>query len=115
MIQEFCLIPKNIVEKYLINNHAPIENNLDEDFHITKRVTSELPATSFSNNKNLVEELIKQNIPKNKHIKSLNFYNYLKNIPILKLLPNGKVIAPVKDLDLIEFIKDSVSNIPKKN
>ena len=105
MIKEYCLVPKSIADKIMINKE-------DKDFHIINRF-SETSDNNSEDQLNL-EELIKKNIPKTKHEKSLSFYNFLRNIPILEYLPNGELIAPIKNINLIEFIKDVVSNVSRK-
>ena len=107
MIKEYCLIPKHIVEKY-------IPNNKNDDFHIIERKVTETPNIHSSDYQPNIEELIKKNVPKNRIEKSLQFYDFLKNITILEYLPNGQILAPIKNVNLINFIKDVNSNPVRK-
>ena len=100
-IQELCLVPKTVLESILDSKETTL---LKKD-----KVTS----TLFNNESkpNLETELKNLFTTKIKLDNALNLYNWIyANVKDLSLTGNGNVISPLANFNLIEFIKDVISN-----
>ena len=101
-VQELCLVPKTVLESILASKEATL---LKKD-----KVTSPF-INNIQNKPNLESELKNLFTTKIKLDNALNLYNWVyANVKDLTLTNNGNVISPLANFNLIEFIKDVISN-----
>ena len=106
LIQEMCIIPKNILQNLIESKEV---NILRKD---VKPISSE---NKNVNNINLENELKKSFTSKIKLEKALDLYSWiLRNVKNLELQTNGDVLSPIRNINILNFIKDVYSN-SKKN
>ena len=112
MIVEYCLIPKSVVDKHVLNQND--KNKSINELSISKKEITKLPYNSPNEYRHSLEEQIKKSVSKKYIEKSLSLYYWLlENVHGLEYLKNGQLLSPIDKLNLIDFIKDIYSN--KKN
>ena len=105
-IQEFCLIPKKLVESLNLNKSG---QNRKENVYILNKTTSVLPYIKPSEYRIDLKDQLKT-ILKSKFDKGYSLYLWLKeNETNLEYMKNGDLIAPISNLNIINFINDAVS------
>ena len=98
VIQEFCLIPKKIINDLLNKSKIDPINTIS----IIKKQEN-----IFSSKKPDLKDEIKK-IFKNqqKYEKAISAYNwFLSNVPGIEINENGQVINPMKTINILEFLK----------
>ena len=102
IVQEMCIIPKNIVDNIIESKEVNI---------LRKNVMPTLSHKQNVNEINLEVDLKKIFKTKNKLEKALDLYSWiLRNVQDLELQSNGNILSPIKNINLLNFIKDVYSN-----
>ena len=102
VIQEMCIVPKNILQNLIESKEVNI---------LRKDVNPVTPENKNVNNINLENELKKSFTSKIKLEKALDLYSWiLRNVKNLELQTNGDVLSPIRNINILNFIKDVYSN-----
>ena len=104
MIQEFCLVPKKIVDDFKINRKDKHEDKV----HIINKKTSYQPYVTANEYTTDLKDQLKS-VLKTKFDKGYSLYIWLKeNEKDLEYLKNGEMIRPVSNINLIHFINTAL-------
>ena len=105
-VQEFCLIPKKIVED--LNLNKTVKNNKNNVYLVSKNIST-LPYSNPSEYNSDLKEPLKS-ILKTNFDKGYTIFLWLKdNEKNFQYLKNGDLLAPITDLNILTFINDAVS------
>ena len=105
-VQEFCLIPKKIVED--LNLNKTVKNNKNNVYLVSKNIST-LPYSNPSEYNSDLKEPLKS-ILKTNFDKGYTIFLWLKdNEKNFQYLKNGDLLAPISDLNILTFINDAVS------
>ena len=105
-VQEFCLIPKKIVED--LNLNQTVENNKNNVYLVSKKIST-LPYSNPSEYNSDLKDPLKS-ILKTNFDKGYTIFLWLKdNEKKFQYLKNGDLLAPITDLNILTFINDAVS------
>ena len=95
MILEYCLVPKTVIDKILDSNINIIKES--------KNIVSKSPVDHES----FLSVLKKSFKSKSQYNKAYEVYNWLKiNVKDLSLLNSGEILSPIRDLNILDFIRD---------
>ena len=105
-VQEFCLIPKKIVED--LNLNQTVKNNKNNVYLVSKKIST-LPYSNPSEYNSDLKDPLKS-ILKTNFDKGYTIFLWLKdNEKNFQYLKNGDLLAPISDLNILTFITDAVS------
>ena len=100
MIQELCLIPKPIIDRILLNTPDNVSILKSEKKIISNNTIDFRNEIEFFFN-------VRQ-----KRLKALDAYSWiLKNVPGFEITPEGNVITPLKNINILHFLRDIYSGI----
>ena len=106
-IQEFCIIPKQIVDRLSLPSKSTL-NDTSDKIKILEKKTSVYP--NENNKLDLSLEISKLFTSKNKIKKALNVYSWMiNNVPDIEISSNGQLIKPLKQINIFDFFRDIYS------
>ena len=107
-VEELCLVPRRILDKLGLNQSV---TNNKENVYILDKKKSFLPYSKPSDYKTDLKDQLKT-ILKSNFDKGYSIFLWLKNNEKnFEYLHNGELIAPISNLNILNFINDAVSRV----